>query len=272
MKKLLTTLLILSLITVLFSACKKEETQEDLYGNSAVSTTLRVGLDDTYKPMEYIDDNGNLVGFDVDFAKLLGEELGMDVEFVSTAWDGIFLALDAKKFDVMISSVSITSERQENYDISTPYLSNGQVIVVPADAADVATIEDLAGLNVGVQIDTTSDNSAKEVNKTVDFELNAYDGIDETFMDLKAGRLNAIVVDSMVALEYNKTNPGLFKITTAKLSNEPIAVYFKKGENSELLEKVNTAIKNLQDSGKLSELSNTWFGIDYTKDIDTKLW
>lgn len=272
MKKILSILLMLTLLTTLFTACKKEETQDDAYGSSASSDKLLVGLDDTYKPMEYVDDNGNLVGFDVDFAKMLGEELGMEVEFVSTAWDGIFLALDAKKFDVMISSVSITEERQKNYDISVPYLSNGQVIVVPADAADVATIEDLAGLNVGVQIDTTSDNSAKEVNKTVDFELNAYDGIDETFMDLKAGRLDAIVVDSMVALEYNKLNPGLFKITTAKLSNEPIAVYFKKGENAELLEKVNAAIKTLQENGKLSELSNTWFGIDYTKDIDTNLW
>jgi polar amino acid transport system substrate-binding protein len=233
---------------------------------------LVIGVDDSYPPMEFVDDAGNLVGFDIDFATELGKELGKEIEFKSTAWDGIFIGLEAEKYDVIISSVSITAERLENFDVSEPYLSNGQVIVVANDGPEIAKIEDLGGLTVGVQIDTTSHNSASKVNETIDFELKPYDQIIQTFLELKTGRLNAIVVDSMVALEYIKNEPDTYKISSAQLSNEPIAVYFKKGANAELLKEVNAAIKKLQDNGKLAEISMKWFGTDFTSNINKELW
>lgn len=236
------------------------------------SDVLTIGVDDSYPPMEYVDDNGDLVGFDVDFATELGKQLGTEIEFKSTAWDGIFIGLEADKYDVIISSVSITKERLESYDVSTPYLANGQVIVVAKDGPEIAKIEDLGGLTVGVQIGTTSDNSATEVQKTVDFKLNPYDQIIQTFLELKTGRLDAIVVDSMVALEYMKNEPDTYKISSAQLSNEPVAVYFKKGANADLVTNVNKAIKTLQDNGKLTEISMKWFNTDFTKNINTELW
>ncbi len=259
MKKTLS--IILLLVMILTTACGQKSTDK-----------LTIGVDDSYPPMEYVDDDGNLVGFDIDFAKALADELDVEIEFVSTAWDGIFVGLQAQKYDVIISSVSITEKRLESYDVSTPYLANGQVIVVAADGPDIATIEDLGGLNVGVQIDTTSHNSASEVQKTVDFNLAPYDQIVQTFLELKTGRLDAIVVDSMVALEYIKNEPNTYKISSAQLSNEPIAVYFKKDSNEKLLADVNAAIKKLQDSGKLKDISIQWFGTDFTSNINTELW
>lgn len=260
MKKLLSLVTVIMILTALVGC------------SGGSSNKLVIGVDDSYPPMEYVDDAGNLVGFDVDFATELGKELGKEVEFKSTAWDGIFIGLNAEKYDVIISSVSITKERLESYDVSTPYLANGQVIVVAKDGPEISKIEDLGGLTVGVQIDTTSDNSAKEVNKSVDFELKAYDQIIQTFLELKTGRLDAVVVDSMVALEYIKNEPDTYKISSAQLSNEPIAVYFKKGANDKLLSDVNAAIKKMQDNGKLAELSNKWFGTDFTSNINTELW
>ena len=92
--------------------------------------TLTVGVEVGYPPMEYTDDAGlEYQGFDIDFAKALGEVLGVDVEFVNTAWDGIFAGLDKEQYDVIISSVSITPERQAAYDLTEPYVSNQLVIV-----------------------------------------------------------------------------------------------------------------------------------------------
>jgi len=260
MKKLL-SLLILLMVLVAAVGCS---------GSS--NDTLLIGVDDSYPPMEFVDDDGKLVGFDIDFATELGKELGKEIEFKSTAWDGIFVGLEAEKYDVIISSVSITKERLESYDVSTAYLANGQVIVVAKDGPEITKIEDLGGLIVGVQVETTSHNSAKVVNETVDFELKAYDQIIQTFLELKTGRLDAIVVDSMVALEYIKNEPDTYSISSAQLSNEPIAVYFKKGANADLLKEVNAAIKKMQDNGKLAELSIKWFGTDFTSNINTELW
>jgi ABC-type amino acid transport substrate-binding protein len=94
---------------------------------------LKVGVDDVYPPMEYKDDKNTTVGFDVDLAKEIGKRLGMEVEFVSTAWDGIFTSLNTDKFDCIISSVSINEDRQQNFALTKPYIANAQVIVVQPD-------------------------------------------------------------------------------------------------------------------------------------------
>jgi ABC-type amino acid transport substrate-binding protein len=94
---------------------------------------LKVGVDDSYPPMEFKDEKNELVGFDVDLAKAIGEKLGLQVEFVSTAWDGIFTSLNTDKFDAIISSISVNEERQKNFALTKPYIANAQVIVVSAD-------------------------------------------------------------------------------------------------------------------------------------------
>ncbi|NDL67603.1 ABC transporter substrate-binding protein [Anaerotalea alkaliphila] len=233
---------------------------------------LRIGVDDAYPPMEFRNDADELVGFDVDFAHALGEELGMEVEFIPTAWDGIFTALVSGSYDVVISSVSITPDRMAEYDMTDPYLANGQVIVVRSDAQDITDPSGLAGKTVGVQIETTSHASARKYQEEFDFQLDSYDQIIQTFMDLKADRLDAIVVDGMVAAEYISSDPGSYRVTSAKLSNEPIGVCLKKGANPELLENLNNAIATLRENGRLAEISMEWLGADYTTEIDSTLW
>ena len=91
---------------------------------------LKVGIDDVYPPMEFKDDKNVTVGFDVDLAGEIAKKLGMEIEFISTAWDGIFTSLATSKFDCIISSVSINEERQKNFALTKPYIANAQVIVV----------------------------------------------------------------------------------------------------------------------------------------------
>lgn len=272
MKKIISLILVLGMILSLAACTGKEDTAKPdaTEENAGEKTVLRVGVDDTYPPMEYRNENNELIGFDVDFAKALATEMGVEVEFVPIAWDGIFLGLGADKYDCIISSVSITAERLESYGFSKPYLSNGQVIVVAPGNESIKTPADLAGKKIGVQIETTADIAAEKQNALTPFEISKYDTIMDTFADLKSGRLDCIVVDYAVAIEYATASPDDYVITSAQLTNEPIAVCMNK-EDTELVEKVNAGITALQESGKMKEMSNLWFKEDYTSNIDEEL-
>lgn len=280
-------LALIMVFTMLATACSKSTAQETTAkpAETTVATTeattaavaptvLKVGLDDTYKPMEFIDENDKLTGFDIDMANALSKEIGMEIEFISSEWDGIFLALDSGKFDAIISSVSMTLERTNKMEFTKPYLANGQLIVTnPADADKVNTKEDLKDMAVGVQMGTTSDTAlTKFVEENPDFniEVSRYDDINQTFADLKTGRLNGIVVDGMVAIDYAKNDPASFKVSSVNLSNEPIAIAVKKG-NLELTQKLQAGLDTIKANGTLAEISVKWFGADYTSNIDETL-
>ncbi|QSX07589.1 amino acid ABC transporter substrate-binding protein [Alkalibacter rhizosphaerae] len=261
MKKKSMALAILMVAAVLlFASCST--------GGSA--DVLTIGVDDSYPPMEYRDENNELVGFDVAMAKALGEEMGMEVEFISTAWDGIFQGLETESYDVIISSVSITPARLETFLFSEPYLSNGQVIVVKPGDTSVTKPEDLDGKNVGVQIGTTADTAVQKYMEDMDIELIKYDEIIQTFTAMNAGYVDYIVVDYPVAIEYVAKDPDNFEISTAQLTNEPIGVCIRK-DDTELKEKIDAALATLRENGTLKEISEEWLGDDYTSNIDTEL-
>lgn len=257
MKKIFTVFMLLTLLLV-FTAC------------GASDDTLKIGIDDTYPPMEFRNEDDELVGFDIDFANALAKEMGVEIEFVPTAWDGIFSALKSERYDMIISSVSITPERLEEFEFSKPYLSNGQVIVVAKDSDTVESVADLEGMTVGVQLGTTADNAAAKQMEVTPFELKQYDDIVQTFSDMKAGRINAVVVDYAVAIDFLLNNPDQYKITTAQLTNEPIGVCIKKG-NTDLKAQVDKAIAALQENGTLVPISEEWLGGNYVDDIDEEL-
>jgi ABC-type amino acid transport substrate-binding protein len=132
---------------------------------------------------------------------------------------------------------------------------------------DVKTAEDLKGLTVGCQVATTADDSLQELAKTVEFKVKKYDQIIQTFADLKTGRLDAIVVDEVVARDYVQKHPKDYKVTSGKLTNEPIGVCFKK-ENDQLRNKVNFIIDEFGKDGTLKDISAKWFGEDLTGNIE----
>lgn len=239
-------------------------------GAGSAGNTLRVGVDNTYPPMEFTNDKSETIGFDVDLANEIAKKLNMKIEWIPTAWDGIFLALDTDKYDCIISSVSLKADRLENYEFTKPYIANAQVIVVSAGTDSIKEPKDLAGKKVGVQLNTTADESTVKYSAEVKFETTKYDQIIQCFSDLKAGRLDAVVVDEVVARDYVAKDKESYKVTSAKLTNEPIGVCFKKG-NTALRDKVQKAIDELKAEGTLKTLSEKWFGEDITSNIDEKL-
>jgi polar amino acid transport system substrate-binding protein len=238
--------------------------------NDSTEKVLRVGVDNTYPPMEYVDESGNTVGFDVDLAAEIAKRLGMKLELVPSAWEGIFLGLDTDKYDCIISSVSMTEERMKTIDFTSPYLANGQVIAVRKDYDSIMTAEQLAGKKAGVQAGTTADEAAIKHKEKVDFELVQYDEIIQAFTELKIGRVDAVIVDAVVAMDYVSKNINDYKVTSAQLTNEPIAVAVKKGNS--LKDDIQKALDEIKADGTLKALSLKWFNEDYTTNIDLDLW
>lgn len=283
MKKVLSMVMIL-VLTLMFVGCQEQAPAEPVASEGTTTEeaaseeatpeklVIKIGTDDAYPPFEYHDEATNeLIGFDVDFAYALAEEMGVEIEYVPTAWDGIFNGVNTGQYDMIISCVSITPERVEAFSMTKPYLANGIVIVSSTNSDPVDAIEGLAGKKVGVQLETTADIAAKKfIADGYDMDLSQFDSVMEAFTAMKGGSIDYVLVDSSVGGFYISTDPDSYKITSGLLSNEPIGICINK-DNTELTEKVNAAIKALQDNGKMTEISKKWFSEDFATNIDEEL-
>ncbi|MBN1878396.1 MAG: basic amino acid ABC transporter substrate-binding protein [Anaerolineae bacterium] len=237
-------MLVAVLITSLATGCQSQ------------SEKIVVATDATWPPMEYVDENKAIVGFDIDFMNAVAKEAGLEVEFKNVAWDGIFAGLAAGEYDAIISSVTITDERKEKYDFSEPYINAGQIVVVAADS-DITGPETLGGRTVGAQISTTG---AFEIQKMSDVTLKEYDEVGLAFEDLVAGRIDAVVCDTPVAADFalqREEYKAKLKIVGDSFTDEWYGMLVQKG-NSELLEKINRGLKAVQDKGIDKELEEKW--------------
>jgi polar amino acid transport system substrate-binding protein len=219
--------------------------------------TVVVATDATWPPMEMLDANKNIIGFEIDFMKAVAKEGGFKVEFKNTAWDGIFGGLEIGKYDAIISSVTITDERKKKYDFSIPYINAGQLLVAPKTLKGVKTLADLKGKKVGAQIGTTG---AMEVQKVKGVELKNYDEIGLAFEDMAAGRIDGVVCDTPVAADYalqRAEYKAKFMIVGEPFTKEQYGVVVKKG-NKELLALIDKGIKAVQKKGINKELEKKW--------------
>jgi polar amino acid transport system substrate-binding protein len=168
----------------------------------ASAETLRVGTECTYHPFNYRDENGELQGYDIDVAKAVGEHLGAEIEFVCQKWDGMIPSLLANKFDLIVASRAITEERQQKIDFSDPYrVSIGQFIAAKDKGLEFfnedGSVNDAGfeGVRVGLQRATTYDNWMQA--KAPSAEVVRYDSTEALYLDLKNGRVDAIMTNPM---------------------------------------------------------------------------
>ena len=227
-------------------------------------TVLKVGLDCSYPPMEFKNEKGQCAGFDVDLANAIAAKLKLKIQFVDTSWEAIFTALQAKKFDCIISSLSITEERKKVILYTQSYLSNSQVIVVKPGDTSINATKDLKGKRVGVQYGTTAEEAANTINATSPFKvLKRYDLLSEVFAALKNGKIDAVITDVIMAGDYVKKDSASFKLTKVSFYPDPIGIGFRKDESS-LQKKVDAVITKMKADGSLAKLSIKWLGIDVT--------
>lgn len=254
-------------VLLCFSCSKKIEKGEFTVQKGKFLVAMEIG----YPPFEYYAEDGTTpIGFDVELAKEIAKRLGLKVEFIDTAWDGIFAGLNIDRYDVVMSAATITPDRVENFDFSTPYIGNGQAIILKKDSTlPITKMADLNGLKVGYQAETTSDFYTKKVSAAEGWTYveNAYDKVMNAYDDLKFGRIDAVVSDSLVAVNYLSPTDSVFKQVFMGTPDEYFGVCVKKG-NTELLNKVNAALEEIKADGTMKKIYEQIFGMDLSSSIE----
>lgn len=224
---------------------------------------LNVGLEGTYPPFSFQDKDGKLAGFEVDFANALGAQLGVKVNLQPTKWDGMLAALESKRLDVVINQVTISEERKKKYDFSEPYTVSGiQALAKKESAGQIQKAADLAGKKVGVGLGSNYEQWLK--NNVPQAVVKTYDDDPTKYQDLRAGRIDAILVDRFAALDLIKQTNGALALAGAPFAREESGVAVRKG-NEDLLNAINQGIEALRKDGTLAKISQKWFQLDVTK-------
>jgi polar amino acid transport system substrate-binding protein len=214
----------------------------------ASAETLRVGTECTYHPFNFRDENGELQGYDIDVAKAVGEHLGAEIEFVCQKWDGMIPALLANKFDLIVASMSITDERKQKIDFSAPYrVSIGQFI---------------AAKDKGLKF-FNEDGSVNQAG--FDGVVVRYDSTEALYLDLKNGRVDAIMTNPMKAyLKFLSQPDGAgFDVVGPQIEEQEffgigVGIGLRKG-NEELLGRIDKAIRTITEDGSLEIFAKKHF-------------
>ena len=254
------------LIAGLTSCTKKTEKGEFTVQKGKLMIAMEIG----YPPFEYYAEDGKTpMGFDIELGKEIAKRLNLEAEFVDTAWDGIFAGLDTDRYDAVISAATITEERLQNYLFSNPYIGNGQSLIVRKDSTlKINKFSDIAGMKVGYQAETTSDFYAKKVSAAENFKYieNAYDKVMNAYDDLKLKRIDVVVSDSLVAVDYLAQKDSEYKQVWAGTPDEYFGICMKKG-NAALLAKINKTLDDMKADGSLKNIYIKIFGMDLSDSI-----
>ncbi|KJS87860.1 MAG: hypothetical protein JM58_02795 [Peptococcaceae bacterium BICA1-8] len=277
---LLAIVLLLALALVMTGCAKKEEPKveqpkeepkqevkqegDGSWERVTKAGKIVAGLDDNYPPMGFRDEKGQLTGFDIDMAKEMSKRLGIEIEWQPTAWDGVVASLKAKKFDVIISGMTVTEERLKEVNFAGPYIFAAQAVCVQDKNDTIKTNADLKGKVVGTQNGSTGYKVAEELlNKGELKEIKGYSDYALAFQDLKIGRVDAVISDNYVIAGYIKNMPGEFKMTGELFAEETNGIAVRK-EDKELYDKLNQVIKDMIQDGTLAKISEEWLGGDAT--------
>lgn len=223
---------------------------------------LQVGTEGTYRPFSFHEDGtGELTGYDVEVIKAVGENLGIEIEFNETQWDGMFAGLDAGRFDTIANQVTMTEERQADYLFTTPYTVSTGVVVTRADDDSVATFADLEGKTTAQSLSSNWRTLAEESGANVE----PVEGWDQSVALLEQGRVDATINDKLTVLDYmNVKGDDGIKIAAETEESSTVGFIFPQGSET-TVEKFNETLAELAADGTLTEISEEFFGDDVSK-------
>jgi polar amino acid transport system substrate-binding protein len=258
MKKKFTLIMALALTMALvfsMSACNGKDKDSD-------ANTLVLGCDDEFPPMGF-DDNGEIVGFDIDLAQAVADKLGMKLVVKPIDWTAKEMELKSKNIDVIWNGYTITAARIKEVTFTKPYLRNSQQLVVRADS-DIKTKDDLKGKIVGVQTDSAAlelieaDPEFRDSLK----ELRVYDNYEVALQDLKSSeRIDAVAVDKILIEYVQKQSPDTFVILKEGLGEEYFGIGCRQDDTA-LADAIDKAFAELKADGTTAEISKKWFSGD----------
>ncbi|WP_432631467.1 amino acid ABC transporter substrate-binding protein [Brachyspira sp.] len=223
---------------------------------------LVLGLDDTFAPMGFRDESGEIIGFDIDLAKEVASRMGVELEIKPIDWSSSILSLNKGDIDVLWNGVTINESRKAQINFSKPYLNNRLIIVKPKDRNDINSKEDLAGKVLGVQVGSNdealqSDSISKEAK-----EIRKYDVNVNAFLDLRAKRIDVVIIDEVAAQYYiSEEKVDFVVVENSPLTEEFYGIGFRKTD-VELLDEVDRILDEMKADGKSAEISQKWFAKD----------
>ena len=221
-----------------------------------------LGLDATFKPMGYTNENDEIVGFDIDVAEEVCTRMGVELVKEGINWETKEQDLNAGRIDCIWNGMSVSPSRAEEMNLSEPYMTNAMVFVVPA-SSDVENMDQLADKIIGVQNGSTAEEilMASEIGSTITEQPMATNI--EALQQMELGLVDAVFLDSIVAI-YEITSAGKdYKVLPDGLEEEEYAIGFRKADQA-LRDEVQKILSEMKADGKLGEISTEWFGSDIT--------
>lgn len=261
MKKLIISLIIIFVIIICGIIIFKNfgETKEN---NENV---LVVGIDDSYPPMAFRNENNEIVGVDIDMAKAVCEKLGMKVKFQPISWASKEQELDSGNIDCIWSGFGYTEDRAKTMTLSNVYIQ-GKMFFILKEGTEIKNQEELKGKKIGVQSGSIQEADLMDSDFGKKVEIIPFSDFVTAFTDLGAGGVDALYISNVIGNYLINSRDEQYITLPSELvsKSEGMVVGFKKG-NNELKEKVNNALKELESEGKLKEISEKWFGTNMIK-------
>lgn len=267
MKKKITSLLLVAMAALTVVGCGKKEEKAGL-AKIKDKGEMIVGLDDTFVPMGFKDDKGEITGFDVELAKEVGKKIGVEVKFQPIDWSMKETELSNGNIDFIWNGYTITDERKEKVAFTKPYLENRQVIITLANSP-IKTKADLNGKAVAAQNGSSAvDAVEKEADLVKSFKngkLVTFETNNDALMDLEAGRVDAVVGDEILIRYYtNQRGESKYKVLEDNFGDEEYGVGLRKAD-TDLLDAVQKALDEMKADGTSKTISEKWFGEDIVK-------
>ncbi|HEK9101607.1 ABC transporter substrate-binding protein [Bacillus pfraonensis] len=251
-KKIFTVVAAITLCaSFLLGACSKESSTTSGGGEKE----FRYAMSGLYKPFNFKENDGKLVGFDVEIGEALAKKMGMKPVPVTNPWETLIQGLKAKKYDVILGSMAITEDRLKAVNFSNPYYRSGAQIFVAKKNDSISSAEDLKGKKVGVvKASTFKTLVAKQTD-----QITEYDSDITALMDLEPGRVDAVITDQMVGLRMIKEGKSNVKEAGKPLNLDEMGIAIRK-DDKEMVKKVNKALDEIIKDGTYEKISKKWFG------------
>lgn len=244
------------------SAGSAAESGEDLLTQIQDRGEMIFATEGTWSPWTFHDADGNLTGYDIEVARAIASELGVEASFAEGEWDGLLAGLDSGRYDTMANGVSVTEQREEQYDFTEPYAYN-RIVAITLNDSDITSLDDLEGKRTANTLGSSYATLAESYGAT----NTGVDDFNQTIELLQQGRIDATLNDEVVFYDYLRAHPDA-PLKIAAENDEPTHVAFplRKGSETETLrEAMNEAITTLRENGTLSSLSNEFFGLDISE-------
>ena len=260
MKKIIILAVIaLAIIATGFSFMRSSESDEQ----------INVGMSGSYKPYTFIDEKGELTGFDVEVWNEIGKRIGEDIAFVTSDFSGLFGMLDVGQIDTIANQITVTDARKEKYLFTSPYVYYGAQLLTKNDRNDIVDLESLKGKKVAVSLGSNYEEMLRAFDSDGEIEIITYDSGSGAYQDVALGRVDAALNDRLALLSVINESGLPLKLVGQPIQEMHNAFPFLMGENQqERINQINSAIEEMYADGTMKQLSMKYFDVDITERLN----